>query len=303
MHFSRTPITRRRFLGLAGRTLAVSIVGLAAGGTYACTVEPTWLEVNRHRVVLPRLPPAFAGIRIAHLTDLHHSELLGKKYLEEVFETVMRERPDMIAITGDFITGFRGDFADHRRRNGDFFLAEICEMLKVLRAPLGVWASLGNHDFWYGAQQVTQFLFERAGVRVLRDENVRIVIEDSQIALVGLTDLWSETIAWDRALSGVGESDCRIAMMHNPDAFDAACAAGLDLVMCGHTHGGQVRIPILGPPILPIKQRRFAEGWFHSGGTRMYVNRGVGVIALPVRFNARPEAAIFELQPEAEKAA
>jgi hypothetical protein len=295
MFDAKFPISRRLFFQLLGRTAGVSAVGLLGGGIYARMVEPTWLEVNRYKVPLPKLPSVFSGMRIAQLSDLHHSELLEKEYLEKVMLCVMEEKPDLIAITGDFITGYHGDVGAYHRTVGDRYLAAVCEMLKTLRAPLGVWASFGNHDFWFGHKMVAAYLAERCGIRVLRDENVPIERRGQRFFLVGITDLWSEPIQWKKALRGTSSGDCTIAMMHNPDGFVEAQRHGLDFVMCGHTHGGQVRIPFFGPPVLPIEDRRLAQGWFREGPTRMYVNKGIGVIGFPVRFNVRPEAAIFEL--------
>ena len=142
-------------------------------------------------------------------------------------------------------------------------------------------------------------LFRSINIRLLRDEHVRLYRNGQSIVLVGLTDLWSEPIRWRKALNRTGAKDCRIVLMHNPDSFSQTVRFGLDFVMCGHTHGGQISLPLVGPPILPIANRRFVQGWFREGATQMYVNRGIGVIGIPIRFNARPEMTIFELQSAA----
>lgn len=291
------PISRRHFFQTVGRTVGISAIGAMASGTYAYALEPTWLETNRHTVKLPKLPPAFDGLRIVQLSDLHHSEYLGREYLDQVLDAAMAEKPDMILLTGDFITGFRGDVKDYRRRTDDFFLRELTEMFRKLKTPLGVWGCPGNHDFWYGFSTVKRFL-KQSNVRLLRDEHVRFNRKDQQIILVGLTDLWSEAIRWRRALRHTSKKDCRIVMMHNPDSFGQTVRFGLDFVLCGHTHGGQISLPFIGPPVLPIANRRFVQGWFREGDTQMYVNRGIGVIGIPIRFNARPEIAVFDLQKQ-----
>ena len=294
------PISRRHFFQTAGRAVGVSAIGAMASGTYAYTVEPRWLETNRYTVKLAKLPPAFTGVRIVQLSDLHHSEYLGREYLKEVFDAVMTEKPDLILITGDFITGFHGNVKAYRRKTGDFFLRELSDMLRKVKAPFGVWGCPGNHDFWYGFSAVSRFM-KQSGIRILRDEHVRLNRQNQQLLLIGLTDLWSEPIRWRRALRHTSKKDCRLVMMHNPDSFSQTVRFGLDFVMCGHTHGGQISLPFIGPPILPIANRAFVQGWFREGNTQMYVNRGIGVIGIPIRFNARPEIAVFELQPEESK--
>lgn len=291
------PISRRHFFQTVGRAVGVSTVGAMASGTYAYAVEPRWLETNRHTVELFKLPSAFAGTKVVHLSDLHHSEYLGREYMEQVLDAAMAEKPDMVVITGDFITGFHGDVKTYRRKNGDFFIRELAELFRKVKAPLGVWGCPGNHDFWYGFATVRRFL-RQSGVHLLRDEHVRLSRKNQSIVLVGLTDLWSEPIRWRRALRRTSKKDCRLVMMHNPDSFSQTVRFGLDLVFCGHTHGGQISLPFIGPPILPIANRRFVQGWFREEKTQMYVNRGIGVIGIPIRFNARPEMAVIELQPQ-----
>jgi predicted MPP superfamily phosphohydrolase len=295
------PISRRHFFQTVGRAVGVSAIGAMASGTYAYAVEPRWLETNRHTVKLSKLPPAFAGTRVVQLSDLHHNEFLGREYMQEVLEATMAEKPDLILITGDFVTGFLGEVKSYRRKTGDFFLRELSEMLRKLKAPLGVWGCPGNHDFWYGYSTVKRFL-RQSSVHLLRNEHVRLSRQSQSIVLVGLTDLWSEPIRWRHALRHTSRKECRLAMMHNPDSFSQAVRFGLDFVMCGHTHGGQISLPFIGPPILPIANRAFVQGWFHDGASQMYVNRGIGVIGIPIRFNARPEIAVFELQPDVPKA-
>jgi uncharacterized protein len=291
------PISRRHFFQTVGRAVGVSAIGAMASGTYAYAVEPRWLETNRYTVKLNKLPPAFHGTRVVQLSDLHHNEYLGREHLEEVFDATMAEKPDLVLITGDFVTGFLGDVKNFRRKTGDFFLRELSELLRKVKAPLGVWGVPGNHDFWYGFSTVKRFL-RPSGVHLMRDTHMRFSRKDQSIVLVGLTDLWSEPIRWRRALRHTSRKECRIAMMHNPDSFSQTVRFGLDLVLCGHTHGGQINLPFIGPPILPIANRAFVQGWFREGATQMYVNRGIGVIGIPIRFNARPEITVLDLQPE-----
>ena len=118
-------ISRRRFLQLSSRALGAAAIGIMGGGTYAFAAEPRWLEVNRYRVVLPKLPPVFSGIRLAQITDLHHSELLEKEYLEKVIARVLEEKPDMILITGDLITGYRGEVTDYQKKKKLFQFSRV----------------------------------------------------------------------------------------------------------------------------------------------------------------------------------
>jgi predicted MPP superfamily phosphohydrolase len=158
-----------------------------------------------------------------------------------------------------------------------------------------VFASLGNHDHWFDAGKITR-LIQDAGLPVLRNENTITLIDGEPLPIVGLGDLWTEGVDMTRAFAGV-EGPFALVLMHNPDTFEDWSQPGSHLILSGHTHGGQVNIPWIGPPIVPSQYGgKYASGLFHRGRSQMYVNRGVGALFPPVRFNCRPEISIFHLQ-------
>ena len=286
------PLARRpsrpaaRLAGWIGRTWAR--VG------YAYHVEPTWLEVNRHDLPVRDLPAAFAGLRVAHLTDLHLGRHIPPGYLEAALDAAVGERPDLIALTGDFVhKGYR-------------HVPAVARLCRRLSAPLGVYAVLGNHDFsvrnalgvrrHQGLHRAVADALGAAGVRVLRNEAVRLDRGGAGLILAGVDDLWSREADPDAALGGACPETPRVVLAHNPQAVHGFGPHRFDLVLSGHTHGGQVNWPGLGRVTLGRKARRWAAGLYAHGGGHLYVNKGVG-FGWRFRFGVRPEVAVFTLRP------
>ncbi|MHC4850261.1 MAG: metallophosphoesterase [Planctomycetota bacterium] len=283
-------MTRRRFLKVAGAT---GIAGVAAGA-YAFGVEPTWLRTVRHEVPVHGLDPRLDGLRIVQLSDLHVGAGVPLDYLREAVDRALALEPDAIVVTGDFV--HRGGKARAVR--------DACKIVQRLRAPLGTFGVLGNHDHgvYNGNGQVAQAgdgrIVEQlgaAGLRVL--QNQATVLEPAgggAVRLVGYADLWSG--GFDPVALPSDPSHPTIALSHNPDtAPELASRTDAALVLCGHTHGGQVNIPFMGPPILPVANRQFAAGLYDIGDTRLYVNRGVGWLRR-VRLFVRPEVTLHVLR-------
>jgi predicted MPP superfamily phosphohydrolase len=253
---------RRLFFGIPA-FLVVAI------GVYASWIEPYWIEVTNHRVAAPFSSP----LKIAHLTDIH-TYGLGRRE-RRLLEVLEAEQPDVIAITGDSINT-TSDYPGLR------------ELLKQLHAPLGVWVVRGNHEGWWPVDNEEEF-YKSAGVNLL--VNASAQVRDG-IWLVGLDDLFAGSPDSRKALAGVPESAYKIALFHSPIYFEQE--AGLsDLVLAGHSHGGQVKLPFIGAPYTPPFCGKFLEGWFESRGTKMYVSRGIGTSILNIRFLCRPEIAII----------
>lgn len=274
--------------------------GLVGLGVYATLVEPRWLEVTRVEIPLPRLPPSLDGLRIAHLSDLHLSWLVSAGYLRRCIRAATQADPDLALVTGDFITGSRR------------WLGPLVPLLSELRARHGVWGSLGNHDDAVCPEAVTAAA-TRAGVRMLRNRNERVEIAGESLWLAGIDALRGKQYHLSparqarvdarmrellcRAVDGVDPDGFLLLLAHSPDILPMARAAGVDLILSGHTHGGQVRFPFLGATVVPSRfGARYAAGLFVEGCTRLYVSRGLGVVRLPVRFLCRPELAILTLR-------
>lgn len=244
----------------------------------------TWDVRTREVLVpVPRLPRGAEGLRIAVLSDLHVHPEQPEGFLAEAFAQAQASRPDLIMLPGDFV-------ALNRR-----YLEDEAELLAGLSAPLGVYACLGNHDWVGGRGPHVMKVLEEAGVRVLADESVALP-GHPDCRLIGL-DVHGPTGGdLDKALAGVRDSDCKILLAHTPDTVPAASQLAIDLVVSGHTHGGQVCLPLVGPLIVPSAfGPRFAAGLFDVDGTRLFVTRGVGSHARTMRFRCAPEAAVLTL--------
>lgn len=278
-------LTRRQFLLWCASSGVASVAG---GSAYAAAVEPHWIEVTRRTLSLPGWPPAFDGVRVAHLTDLHHSPIVSLEYLEAAVALANGEHPDLVALTGDYVT----------RREARDFIEPVAAVVGKLKAPLGVFATLGNHDVWVDGPRVRAAL-ARQGCTVLRNRSIEVDHPDGRgrLHLVGLGDLWTERVNLAAAFRGVPTARPSLILMHNPDLFEQWPAGLPGLILAGHTHGGQVAIPGYGPLVVPSRYgRKYAQGLIRRPGASMYVNRGLGTVFLPVRFHVRPEIAIFTLR-------
>jgi len=297
-------ISRRGFLkGLLGGCLA-----LAAGPAYATQIEPRWIETVRMNVKLPNLSKALHGFTIVHLSDFHLGPYTGVKDVRRSVGMANALGADLIALSGDFVY-----------RSARY--AEACAReLAALRARYGVYAVLGNHDVWTDPEMVAESL-RRAGIRVLRNERQAIEVRSARLWLIGIEDvgvtgftapglissisrsdfraLWKGAHdALLRALEDIPPAETRLLLVHNPD-FVEMIEEGVGLVLAGHTHGGQVRLPLVGAPVVPsCYGQKYAAGLVQTGGIPVYVNRGIGVIGLPVRFLCRPEITLISLEEE-----
>ncbi|MBL8796733.1 MAG: metallophosphoesterase [Planctomycetia bacterium] len=261
--------------------------------SYGFRVEPTWLELNHFDVPMPGLPAEFVGLRIVQLTDFHCSRQVGVSYLQEAVALAQFQQADLAVLTGDFI------------HKGYQYVERVAEVLGTLSAPLGVHAVLGNHDFSVRNalgirryrqlhQAVTDALTAR-GVNVLRNQSVLLRRGDSALHLAGVDDLWSRCCDLDRAFAGIDPEQPRIVLAHNPQTIDRLGKHRCDLMLSGHTHGGQVNWPGLGRPMLSKRAKRFAAGLYQHNGSYLYVNKGVG-FGFRFRFGVRPEVAVATLK-------
>ncbi len=274
-------ISRRRFLKLAGYVGAGS---LAAG--YPLFIERHLVVTSRRRLVVPRLPDAFAGLRIAHLSDLHFGALVPLSAVRDVVRRANALGADLILCTGDYV---------HERRSAAQIDAVWPELAR-LSAPLGVYSVLGNHDHWADSARSQDWL-TRTG-QDLRHRTAPLERDGQRLWLAGAGDLWEDHRDLDDLLRRVPDSECRIVLAHNPDTADTAFSRPVDLMLSGHTHGGQVRLPFLGAPVLPVRNKNYSSGLCTSPrGVRVFISRGIGWACLPVRFNCLPEIALLELQP------
>jgi predicted MPP superfamily phosphohydrolase len=259
---------------------------------YAYHVEPTWLEVNHFQLAVPDLPAAFDGLKVAHLTDFHYGSQIPKGYLEDALHRTAELKPDVIALTGDFID------------RGHKHVKTAAKLFRGLKAPLGVFAVLGNHDFSVhdargvrrhpGLHEAVADALGSEGVKVLRNESVRFERDGGGLVVAGVDDLWSRESDPGAALADHCPRTPRVVLAHNPQSVDQFGEHRFDLVLSGHTHGGQVDWPGLGRVLLGKKAKRWAAGLYPHGPGHLYVNKGVG-FGWRFRFGVRPELALFTL--------
>ena len=241
------------------------------------------LTVDHKRLAIPQLSAQHEGLRIAHLSDLHMTGRIGPQWFDAVAEQVNQLQPDVIAITGDII--------EH-----ESCWPWLATSLGTLKAKCGVYFILGNHDFYIDVQRTRQLL-EEHGLICLSNQTFETQWNEAPIVLAGNEKPWSKTMGDLTVLTPKGDDPLplRLALMHSPDQFAWASQHNFDLALAGHTHGGQIRFPILGPIVCPSRfGTRYACGVFRRGNTVMHVTRGVSG-KTPLRWNCLPEIALLEL--------
>ncbi|MGH9900312.1 MAG: metallophosphoesterase [Pyrinomonadaceae bacterium] len=275
-------LTRRQFLR---RLAAAGLVGLSATGAYATLVGPFHYELTETDIFIRGLPESFDGFRIAHLTDLHHSRLVSAAQVRRVVRIAVGARPDLAALTGDYITSRRS------------YIEPCAEILGALAgaAPAGAWAVLGNHDHYTDAELMARALARR-GINVLENAHTLLRRGSDTLQLAGVDDWGWGKADWGRALRGVDRARPSLLLSHEPAVLDMPETRDLSLILSGHTHGGQINLPLVGSPARLFDEFRYLAGLYERGGTQLYVSRGTGVIGVPVRLGARPEIALLRLR-------
>ena len=277
-------LTRRNFLWVA----AGSAAGLAL---YAGEISRHELEVVHLTIHLPRLPDPFAGMKVVQISDFHFEEYTEAAFLERVVRRVNEAAPDLVVLTGDFVST-----KPLPKRFGIRLAYHCAELLSQIQCPLR-YAILGNHDALVGAHGVIDAL-RTHGIPVLINSHVPIERDGHRLWLAGIRDVLQERPDLDAALPAPKDSEPVILLAHEPDFADHAVGRKVDLVLSGHTHGGQVVLPFLPPLLLPQMGKKYVHGLFHlSDGMQLYVNRGIGAVTLPFRLRCPPEITVITLMP------
>ena len=266
-------MNRRAFIGGALATGLVASVGTAL---YSRRIEPHDLDVSRVHLDLGLGRP----LRVALLGDIHFDPLFEEAYLHRVVDAVTNLNADLIFYTGDFVT-----------HNADR-MDDLADILGRTSARLGSYAVLGNHDYWADPYRVTTIL-EKKGIRVLRNESEK-VHEVADLYVTGLDSFWAGNP--DLKILGRTEASAKhLMLVHEPDGFAYFNDPRLKLQMSGHTHGGQVRVPVLGAVVLPAWGKLYSEGLFTRGESKLYVNRGIGTLRPHFRLDCPPELTCLDL--------
>ena len=277
--------TRRAFIS--------ALVAAPTGAAYARLVEPRWLDVRRLDVRIPG-STLTAPLRILHVADLHATDAASLGYLGRALETGLAEQPDLIVATGDFITSRFNAWQAYR------------DLLARLPAAAPTYACLGNHDGgdWssprggYPTPSPVADCLVGAGIRLLDNATAHWAGPCGTVALTGLGDLWSGRFQPARAFAdAAGQAPAlRLLLAHNPDSKDRAKDQPWDLMLSGHTHGGQVVVPLFGAPFAPVTDYRYIEGLHTWESRQLFITRGVGSLHR-IRFNCRPEVSVLTVQP------
>jgi predicted MPP superfamily phosphohydrolase len=242
------------------------------------------VEITKLDLPLPRLGQQFDRFRLVQFSDLHIGTWLNKSRLNNVIEQVNQQNPDLIAITGDFVT-----FEPER------FAGDLVDAFKQLKSKHGVVAILGNHDHWTDASVVRQ-VFCESGINDLSNRVLTLHRGADQLHIAGVDDVLENLADLDRVLEQIPAEGEAILLAHEPDFADISASSGrFSLQISGHTHGGQVVLPWVGPPILPPRGRKYPSGRYQINGMVQYTNRGVGTTSIQLRLNCPPEITVFNL--------
>jgi predicted MPP superfamily phosphohydrolase len=251
---------------------------------YGVLVRRRWFRVVERELVVPGLDPRLDGFRIAQLSDLHVGVLTPKSWALRWSHAANRRAPDLTVLTGDLVT------------SGTAFYADIAEAVGALRAPMGVFASMGNHDYFGDGEPLVKMLGQQ-GVRVLRNEGQTIERDGARLWLAAIDDTWTRRDDIDAALRGRPEGVPAVLLAHDPSRFDAAADAGADVVLSGHTHGGQIAVPFLYRRLsLASIAHRYNVGFYRRGRSTLYVHPGLGTTGPPIRLGVPPEVTILVLR-------
>ncbi len=275
------PISRRSFIA----TLAL---GSVAWTGYARCVEPAWLDVGRHDVKTKIPGPP---VKLLHLSDFHASWCVSLEYIQEAVECGLRLKPDIICVTGDFITTTYTDFEGYQR------------VLSRLPAAAPTFACLGNHDggawsrYHHGYKDTARVrnLVRQSGIELLHNQSRILDVQGRNIALTGLGDCYALEAEPRQAFhSPIPSGAVRVVLSHNPDTKVMVESYPWDLMLCGHTHGGQIWLPLIGAPFAPVEDKRFIAGLYRWSNRWLHITKGVGNVH-GLRFNCRPEVSLLTI--------
>jgi uncharacterized protein len=258
---------------------------------YAFYVEPNRLVVRHETIQIDQWPRELNDFRIAVLSDIHAGgAFIDERKLRTIVERTNALQPEMIVILGDYISG------DGRRHPLKMTPDQFAPILKELRAPLGVYSVLGNHDWWYNGRLVREAL-EQNGIKVLDDEVLKVDARGTSFWLVGLADLWTRPQRIGQTMAHVPENTTVIALTHNPDIFPNL-PSRVQLLIAGHTHGAQVHLPLIGYVVEPSNRYgdRYARGHVYENGHHLFITTGIGTSIVPVRVGVPPEIVLLTVK-------
>jgi len=280
---SKSLLFKVKFL-LLRLTKSIFILSICAL-LYAHFIEPNWIDINYIELKLPNLASAFNDYRIVQISDIHVDKRTKTRYLNHIFRLVNQQKPDLIAITGDFVT-----------RRQIKFLPKLEATLSKLNASDKVVGVLGNHDYWTDATKISEVL-KKTNVLNLDNKVYTIKRDNAILNIAGVDDVWVGKDRLDLVLQQLSSKGAAILLAHEPDFADKSAATNrFDLQLSGHSHAGQIRLPFFDPPLLPGLGQKYYAGLYKVGKMFEYTNRGIGMTGLHLRFGSRPEITVFVLK-------
>jgi predicted MPP superfamily phosphohydrolase len=276
----------RRWLRVA---VALFLLAGLMCGIWGFLIEPNRLVVNQQAIQINNWPNDLKGLRIAVIGDIHTgAPFIDDRKLRLLVERTNQQQPDLVVLLGDFMS--QDTWHGHR------VAPEItANHLKYLQAPLGVYAVLGNHDWWDNGHDVRRAL-EQAGIRVLENDVSEVKRGETSFWLAGLADIWTRPQQVPETLAKIPSGSLIIALTHNPDVFQNLPKT-VPLMLAAHTHGGQVNFPLIGTPVVPSRfGQRYSAGHVFENDHHLFVTTGIGTSILPVRFRVPPEIVILTIE-------
>lgn len=290
----RVPFVSRRQL-LQRAAQGVALAGASTLG-YGFVFRPNWWIVTRHQVSLRGLPAHLNGLRVVQLTDIHLGPWLSTQHVRSIVEATNALRPDLVVLTGDYVY------------ESPSYVPQVAKVLGELKPKIGCLGVLGNHDWWEDADLARREL-QLAGIPLI--DNDRVVLTSSRklernadegLCIAGVGDFWEDRQLYGQALGGLAPTTPRILLSHNPDIAEAEeLAAGafrVDLMLCGHTHGGQIQLPLVPNPAAGVSRygAKYTHGLVQGPVAPVYTSAGLGTVGIPIRLGTSPEIAVFELR-------
>ncbi len=291
-HLPGQRLSRRALIMGGGRAI---VGGAAAAGAWGFFAEARWFEVTRRQIPIRGLAPELDGLRIVQLSDIHHGTWMSARWVQQIVDVSNSLSPDVVALTGDYVY------------RGSEYAAPVARLLAGLSPRIGTVGVMGNHDWWDGGIACRE-AFSRERIPLI-DNGRRFITTDKRLVadateglcLAGVGDLWEDKCNYRSALGGISGGMPRILLSHNPDvAEEPEFLRGgyrVDLMLAGHTHGGQIRLPGFGAPVTNSRfGQKYAKDLVEGPICPVFISRGLGMTVMPVRFGVRPEIAVIELR-------
>jgi uncharacterized protein len=287
-----SPFTRRNFIKAGAGVIASAALAIEGKAIITGTEDPRLVSVE---IPLARLPAAWDGLTIVQLSDFHYDPVLTVPPIRKAIEITNHLRPDLIVLTGDFVTVPPFAKVLHTKKHSARVAEPCAALLGELSAPLGIFAVLGNHDADTDPEFIVECL-QANRIQVMRNSSVPLERQGKRLWLAGVDDVLEGNPDLDLTLKGIPGDEAVIALVHEPDYARRVAKHPVDLQLSGHTHGGQIVLPLVGPPYLPPLGQRYLKGLYKLDTLTLYTNVGLGTIRVPIRLNCPPEVTLFKLR-------